>query len=124
MRTGLPRRRARRGPGRRALLIAGVCAVLLHVLLAALVLLGGMWSEPRQAKKGEPLFVDIAPGKPQEKAPAGNPSRPPRAGEEGGPPLREYRPRKAAGKAPRGQPLAPPRRARPPAVAAAGPESR
>src|SRR4029450_9499497 len=72
-------RRDRRGRSRRALLIAGVCSVLLHVLLAALVLLGGIWSEPRQAKKGEPLFVDIAPHKPQERAPAGNPSRPPRA---------------------------------------------
>jgi periplasmic protein TonB len=79
MRTGLPRRRDPRGRGRRALLIAGVCSVLLHVLLAALVLLGGIWSQPRQAKKGEPLFVDIAPDKPQEKAPAGNPSRPPGA---------------------------------------------
>jgi periplasmic protein TonB len=79
MRTGLPRRRDRRLRGRRGFVVAVVCSVLFHVLLAALVLLGGIWSEPKQAKKGEPLFVDIAPDKPEEKAPAGNPSRPPGA---------------------------------------------
>jgi periplasmic protein TonB len=77
MRSWLPRDRSRRVRTRRALVIAGVCSVLLHVLLAALVLFGGLWSRPQHAKKGEPLFVDIAPDKPEEKAPRGNPSRPP-----------------------------------------------
>lgn len=77
MRTGLPRRRDRRLRGRRGFFVAVACSILFHVLLAALVLLGGVWSEQKHAKKGEPLFVDIAPDKPEEKAPAGNPSRPP-----------------------------------------------
>jgi protein TonB len=77
MRSWLPRDRSRRVRTRRGLVIAGVCSVLLHVLLAALILFGGLWSRPQYAKKGEPLFVDIAPDKPEEKAPLGNPSRPP-----------------------------------------------
>lgn len=77
MRTGLTRDRSRRARTRRAFVIAGVCSVLLHVLLAAVILFGGLWSAPQYAKKGEPLFVDIAPEKPEEKAPLGNPSRPP-----------------------------------------------
>ena len=117
MRTGLPRRRDRRWSGRRGLLIAGVCSVLFHLLLAVLVLLGGLWSEPKHAKKGEPLFVDIAPDKPEEKAPAGNPSRAP-----GAPPVRPPSPppapkaeaRTKVAEAPRPAPAPAPRAPAPP----------
>jgi periplasmic protein TonB len=77
MRSWLPRDRSRRVRTRRAFVIAGACSVLFHLLLAATILVGGVWSRPQHAKKGEPLFVDIAPDKPEEKAPLGNPSRPP-----------------------------------------------
>jgi periplasmic protein TonB len=59
-----------------AFLIAGVCSALLHLLLVLAVLFGGLWGTPREAKKGEPIFVDMAPDKPEEKAPRGSPSRP------------------------------------------------
>jgi len=64
-------------PSRRALLVALVCSVLLHVLLAASVYLGGAFGPKIIAKPGEPLFVDIAPDRPEERAPRGNPARPP-----------------------------------------------
>jgi protein TonB len=64
-------------PPPRALAIAIVCSILLHVLLLAPVFLGfPLFGAPMYIKKGEPLFVDIAPDKPEEKAPLGNPSRP------------------------------------------------
>ncbi len=71
MRTWRARRRRSR-----ALLIAGVCSALFHLLLLLAVMFGGLWGTPREAKKGEPIFVDITPDKPEEKAPRGNPSRP------------------------------------------------
>src|SRR6188474_2339722 len=109
----------------RALLVAGVCSALFHVLLFLAVLFGGLWSPQREAKKGEPIFVDMAPDKPEEKAPAGNPSRPPgpqapepprpkaaepkvRVAEAPPPAPREPEPAPQAAPAPRPQPAAPP----------------
>jgi protein TonB len=66
-----------RDPSRRALLIALVCSVVLHALLAASGYLAGTFGPKIIAKRGEPLFVDIAPDRPEERAPRGNPSRPP-----------------------------------------------
>src|SRR3972149_5360747 len=63
-------------PSRRALLVALVCSVLLHVLVAASVYMAGAYAPKIVAKRGEPLFVDIAPDRPEERAPRGNPARP------------------------------------------------
>ena len=67
--------RARRRSSR-AFLVAGACSALFHLLLVLAVLFGGLWGTPREVKKGEPIFVDMAPDKPEEKAPRGSPSRP------------------------------------------------
>ncbi len=63
-------------PSRRALLVALVCSVALHALLASSVYLAGAFGPKIIAKRGEPLFVDIAPDRPDEPAPRGNPARP------------------------------------------------
>jgi protein TonB len=64
-------------PPPRALAIAIVCSILLHLLLLAPVFLGfPLFGSPMYVKKGEPLFVDMHPEQPEEKAPLGNPSRP------------------------------------------------
>jgi periplasmic protein TonB len=63
-------------PSRRVLVIGAVCSVVLHLLLAGALYLSGGFASPVMSKRGEPLFVDIAPDKPQERAPLGNPSRP------------------------------------------------
>ncbi len=119
MRGWRPGDRVRRIRTRRAFIIAGVCSVLLHVLLAALALFGGLWAPQQHAKKGEPLFVDIAPDKPEEKAALGNPSQPPSP-----PPAREAAPKAEAkvrvAEAPRPAPPAPaPPKPAPPQVAKA-----
>jgi TonB family protein len=75
MRTGRTGDRIRRARARRVFIVAGVSSVLLHVLLGLLVFVGGWWGGAPSMKKGEPLIVDIAPEKPEEKAPRGNPSR-------------------------------------------------
>src|SRR3990170_1001769 len=54
-------------PSRRALLVAIVCSVLLHVLVAASVYLAGAFAPKIVAKRGEPLFVDITPEPPAPK---------------------------------------------------------
>src|SRR3990170_3307151 len=64
-------------PSRRALLVALVCSVLLHVLVAVSVYMAGAYGPKIVAKRGEPLFVDIAPDRPEERAPRGNPRAPP-----------------------------------------------
>jgi protein TonB len=71
MRIWLPR-----DPSRRALAIAALCSLLLHVLLGAALYWSGRLASPPIVKRGEPLFVDIAPDKPAEPAPRGNPARP------------------------------------------------
>jgi TonB family protein len=101
-------------PARRAIAIAVACSLLLHVMLfAALFLLNGLGARS-MAKRGEPLFVDITPGKPEEKAPLGNPAKPP------GPPPAEPVAKAPELPAPPPRP-APPRPASPP-VAAPRPE--
>lgn len=64
-------------PTRRAFAIAIVCSILVHILLLGSLLWFNTLGPPLYAKRGEPLFVDIAPDKPEEKAPLGNPARPP-----------------------------------------------
>ncbi|MBI2528055.1 MAG: TonB family protein [Candidatus Rokubacteria bacterium] len=71
---------------RRVLLVALVCSVALHALLAASVYLAGALGPTIIVKRGEPLFVDIAPDRPEEPAPRGNPARP--VGPEQAPPAR------------------------------------
>src|SRR5512145_966281 len=63
-------------PAKRALVIAVICSVLLHVVLLASLFTFNSLTTPSYVKRGEPLLVDLAPDKPEEKAPAGNPARP------------------------------------------------
>ena len=63
-------------PAKRALVIAVICSVLLHVVLLASLFTFNSLVTPSYVKRGEPLLVDLAPDKPEEKAPAGNPARP------------------------------------------------
>lgn len=87
-------------PAQRTLVMAVAVSVLLHLLLlGALFVFPDWFTTPSYVKRGEPLLVDIAPERPEEKAPLGNPSRPV------GPDLRE-RPRPTP---------APPRTVLPPA---------
>ena len=68
----LPRDRTKR-----TLVLAIVTSVLFHLLfLVPFVMVPGFFRPPTYVKRGEPLLVDIAPEKPEEKAPLGNPSRP------------------------------------------------
>src|SRR3990167_828949 len=93
-------------PSRRALLVALVCSVALHALLAASAYLAGSLGPKIVAKRGEPLFVDIAPDRPEERAPRGNPARPPGLGtpapEPPAPKMAEVKPK--AAEAPRSAP--------------------
>jgi TonB family protein len=63
-------------PAKRALVIAVICSVLLHVVLLGSLFTFNSLTTPSYVKRGEPLLVDLAPDKPEEKAPAGNPARP------------------------------------------------
>lgn len=57
-------------------MVAAVCSVALHlVLAAALFLAGSLAPPPVIVKRGEPLLVDIAPDRPEERAPRGDPSQ-------------------------------------------------
>lgn len=61
----------------RYLVVTVVVSVLLHVFVGAMLIVGGNIEQRRiAAKRGEALLVDIAPDKPKESAPLGNPSRP------------------------------------------------
>ena len=51
-------------------------SVLLHVLVGLLLIVSGNIEQRRISKRGEPLLVDIAPDRPRESAPLGDPSRP------------------------------------------------
>ncbi len=66
-----------RDPTHRAFVIAVLCSILLHVLLLGSLVWVNTLGTPPYARRGEPLIVDIAPDKPEEKAPLGNPARPP-----------------------------------------------
>jgi TonB family protein len=102
-------------PTRRAFVVAAVCSILLHVLLLGSLIAVNTFGAPVHVKRGETLFVDITPDKPEDKAPLGNPARP--AGPEP-PPSRKApeppapRPKIAA---------APPPKALPPAAKAPAP---
>ena len=50
--------------------------MLLHVFVGLLLIVGGNMEQRIISKRGESLLVDIAPDKPKETAPLGNPSRP------------------------------------------------
>jgi TonB family protein len=63
-------------PAKRALVIAIVGSILLHLGLLAWLVMMNPRGTPAYVKRGEPLLVDMAPDKPEEKAPLGNPSRP------------------------------------------------
>ena len=62
-------------PAKRALVIAIVGSILLHLGLLAWLVTMNPRGTPAYVKRGEPLLVDMAPDKPEEKAPRGNPSR-------------------------------------------------
>ena len=91
----------------RYLVVTVVVSVLLHVLVG-LLLIGGNMEQRIVSKRGESLLVDIAPDKPKETAPLGNPSRP--VGPDAPTP-----PRQAAPPAPKVAPIPP----TPPAAAPA-----
>jgi periplasmic protein TonB len=64
-------------PAQRTLALAIVTSVLFHLLLLVpFVVIPGLLQPAPYSKRGEPLLVDIAPERPEEKAPLGNPSRP------------------------------------------------
>jgi protein TonB len=112
----LPRDRTKR-----TLALAIVTSVLFHLIfLVPFVVVPGFLRPPTYVKRGEPLLVDIAPEKPEEKAPLGNPSRPvgpPEARQRETPP-----PVPPAAPAPRARPARPaPPPPTPPAVAKAEP---
>ena len=64
-------------PARRTLALAIVTSVLFHLFLVVpFIVIPGFLQPAQFAKRGEPLLVDIAPDRPEEKAPLGNPARP------------------------------------------------
>jgi periplasmic protein TonB len=64
-------------PARRTLALAIVTSVLFHLFLVVpFIVIPGFLRPAQLAKRGEPLMVDIAPDRPEEKAPLGNPARP------------------------------------------------
>lgn len=60
----------------RYLVVTVVVSVLLHVFVGLLLIVGGNMEQRIISKRGESLLVDIAPDRPNETAPLGNPSRP------------------------------------------------
>ena len=90
-------------PAKRALVIAIVGSILIHLGLLAWLVIVNPHGTPANVNRGEPLLVDMAPDKPEEKAPLGNPSRPAGA------------PAEPAPKAPEPPPPAPKMAAAPPA---------
>lgn len=94
----------------RYLVVTVVVSVLLHLLVGLLMIVGGPMDQRIISKRGESLLVDIAPDKPNETAPLGNPSRP------AGPDVKQ--PRQAAPPAP---PTPPAPKVAPPAPPTAAP---
>jgi TonB family protein len=60
----------------RYLVVTVIVSVLFHVLVFAGLIMSSNTEQRRIAKRGETILVDIAPDKPKETAPLGNPSRP------------------------------------------------
>jgi periplasmic protein TonB len=115
IRTRLPRDRAKR-----TLILAIVTSALFHLLFfVPFMTIPGFLQTPTYVKRGEPLLVDIAPERPEEKAPRGNPSQPvapPQPQERPVPPAKAPVPRATEAPrapAPRPTPPSPPRVARP-----------
>jgi periplasmic protein TonB len=94
----------------RYLVVTVLVSLLLHVLIGTALLMSGGLHGPNLAKRGEPLFVDIAPDRPKESAPLGNPARP--VGPDTGEP---EKPRPIAPPPAKAQPPSPPARPVPPA---------
>ena len=64
-------------PAQRTLALAIVTSVLFHLFLVVpFVVFPALLQPAPFSKRGEPLLVDIAPERPEDKAPLGNPSRP------------------------------------------------
>ncbi len=109
IRTRLPRDRAKR-----TLILAIVTSALFHLLFfLPFMTIPGFLQSPTYVKRGEPLLVDIAPERPDEKAPRGNPSQPvapPESREQPSPPAAKAPAPRAP--APRPTPPSPPRVAR------------
>ncbi len=60
----------------RYLVVTVIVSVLFHILIGVGLIVGGNIEARRISKLGETILVDIAPDKPKESAPLGNPSRP------------------------------------------------
>jgi TonB family protein len=60
----------------RYLVVTIIVSMLFHVLVLLGLIVGGKIEQRRIAKRGETILVDIAPDKPKESAPLGDPSRP------------------------------------------------
>jgi len=60
----------------RYLVVTVIVSVLLHAFVGLMLIVGGNMEQRRISKRGEALLVDIAPDRPNETAPLGNPSRP------------------------------------------------
>ena len=117
IRTRLPRDRAKR-----TLILAIVTSALFHLLFfLPFITIPGFLQSPPYVKRGEPLLVDIAPERPEERAPRGNPSQPvspPESREQPSPPAAKAAPAPRVREAPRAPaprptPPSPPRVARP-----------
>jgi periplasmic protein TonB len=64
-------------PAQRTLALAIVTSVLFHLFLVIpFVVIPGLLQPAQYVKRGEPLLVDIAPERPEDKAPLGNPAKP------------------------------------------------
>ena len=60
----------------RYLVVTVIVSIFFHILIFAGLIASSNIEERRIAKRGETILVDIAPDKPNESAPLGNPSRP------------------------------------------------
>lgn len=61
----------------RYLVVTVIVSVVFHILIGVGLIVGGDIEQRKMiAKRGEALLVDMAPDKPKESAPLGNPSRP------------------------------------------------
>src|SRR5262244_2164859 len=60
----------------RYLVVTVAISVLLHIGVGLVLILNGVHQQRIISKRGEPLLVDIAPSRPNESAPLGDPSRP------------------------------------------------
>ena len=97
------------------MVLAIVTSLLFHLfVLVPFVVVPGLFQPAPYVKRGEPLLVDIAPERPEEKAPLGNPARPvapPESTARPTPPAPRIAPAPAprVAPAPRPAPPAPPR---------------